>query len=128
MASRHGSSVMTGFASLDPEALATLRALDQDNPGAFSQFVRMFVGEAPELVRKLEAAVANHDETARGQSAHYLRSASLALGATELAEICHALEHPGHAISDAEGAELLGRLRHSVRDALLALLSHVRQI
>jgi HPt (histidine-containing phosphotransfer) domain-containing protein len=119
---------MTGFASLDPEALATLRALDQDNPGAFSQFVRMFVGEAPELVRKLELAVANHDETGRGQSAHYLRSASLALGATELAEICHSLEHPGHVLDDAEGVELLGRLRHSVRDALLALLSHVRQI
>ena len=119
---------MTGFAQLDPEALATLRALDHDTPGAFSQFVRMFVSEAPTLVHKLEVAVAGHDETTRGQSAHYLRSASLALGATELAEICHALEHPGHAISDAEGAELIGRLRHSVRDALLALLSHVRQI
>jgi HPt (histidine-containing phosphotransfer) domain-containing protein len=119
---------MTGFATLDPEALATLRALDQDNPGAFSQFVRMFVSEAPTLVGKLEAAVASHDETVRGQSAHYLRSASLALGATELAEVCHALEHPGHAISDAEGTELLGRLRHATRDALLAVLSHVRQI
>ena len=61
---------MTGFAQLDPEALATLRALDQDNPGAFSQFVRMFVGEAPELVRRLEVAVAANDATARGQSAH----------------------------------------------------------
>jgi HPt (histidine-containing phosphotransfer) domain-containing protein len=119
---------MTGFASLDPEALATLRMLDQDNPGAFSQFVRMFVSEAPSLVGKLEAAVASRDDATRGQSAHYLRSASLALGATELAEICHALEHPHHTISEAEGQELLGRLRHSTRDALLALLSHVRQI
>ena len=119
---------MTGFATLDPEALATLRMLDQDNPGAFSQFVRMFVGEAPDLVRRLEAAVASNDDAARGQAAHYLRSASLALGATELAEICHSLEHPGHQITEAEGQELLGRLRHGVRDALLALLSHVRQI
>src|SRR5688572_21019514 len=101
MATRQGSWDMTGFASLDPEALATLRALDQDNPGAFSQFVRMFVGEAPELVRRLEAAVAANDEAARGQAAHYLRSASLALGATELAEICHALEHPSHALTAA---------------------------
>jgi HPt (histidine-containing phosphotransfer) domain-containing protein len=128
MAARQGVLAMTGFAQLDPEALATLRALDQDTPGAFSQFVRMFVSEAPTLVGKLEAAVMSHDETARGQSAHYLRSASLALGATELAEICHALEHPIKPITDAEGVELLGRLRHSVRDALLALLSHVRQI
>ena len=119
---------MTGFAQLDPEALATLRALDQDNPGAFSQFVRMFVGEAPELVRRLEVAVAANDATARGQSAHYLRSAALALGATELAEICHALEHPPAPLSPIEGEQLLGRLRHSARDALLALLSHVRQI
>ncbi len=119
---------MTGFAQLDPEALATLRALDHDTPGAFSQFVRMFVGEAPALVGKLEAAVAAGDEDGRAQAAHYLRSASLALGATELAEVCHSLEHPGHAMSSAEGVELLGRLRHSTRDALLALLSHVRQI
>jgi HPt (histidine-containing phosphotransfer) domain-containing protein len=119
---------MTGFAQLDPEALATLRALDHDTPGAFSQFVRMFVGEAPALVGKLEAAVAAGDEDARSQAAHYLRSASLALGATELAEICHSMEHPTTPIGPAEGTELLGRLRHSTRDALLALLSHVRQI
>jgi HPt (histidine-containing phosphotransfer) domain-containing protein len=119
---------MTGFATLDPEALATLRALDQDNPGAFSQFVRMFVSEAPTLVGKLEAAVLGHDETTRGQSAHYLRSASLALGATELAEVCHALEHPAAPLTDGDGEALLGRLRHATRDALLALLSHVRQI
>ena len=119
---------MTGFAQLDPEALATLRALDHDTPGAFSQFVRMFVSEAPSLVGKLEAAVAANDEDTRGQSAHYLRSASLALGATELAEICHALEHPTAPITPAEGEQLLVRLRNSVRDALLALLSHVRQI
>ena len=56
---------MTGFATLDPEALATLRMLDQDNPGAFSQFVRMFVGEAPDLVRRLEVAVGNNDDAAR---------------------------------------------------------------
>jgi HPt (histidine-containing phosphotransfer) domain-containing protein len=119
---------MTGFATLDPQALATLRALDEDTPGAFSQFVRMFVSEAPSLVGKLEAAVASQDEAARGQAAHYLRSASLALGATELAEVCHALEHPVAPITPAEGEQLLLRLRHSVRDALLALLSHVRQI
>ena len=119
---------MTGFAQLDPEALATLRALDHDTPGAFSQFVRMFVSEAPSLVGKLEAAIAAGDQETLGQSAHYLRSASLALGATELAEICHALEHPAGRISPADGEQLLSRLRHSVRDSLLALLSHVRQI
>jgi HPt (histidine-containing phosphotransfer) domain-containing protein len=128
MAPTDGEADMTGFAQLDPEALATLRLLDQDNPGAFSQFVRMFVGEAPELVRRLEVAVAGNDATARGQSAHYLRSAALALGATELAEICHALEHPAQPLTAADGEQLLGRLRHSVRDSLLALLSHVRQI
>ena len=85
---------MTAGASLDPGALATLRALDADNPGAFSGFVRMFIAEVPDLIRRIESASDTADPAALAQSAHYLRSAALALGATELAEVCYGLEHP----------------------------------
>jgi hypothetical protein len=33
---------------LDPKALELLRMLDRDRPGSFSEFVRMFVHEAPD--------------------------------------------------------------------------------
>jgi HPt (histidine-containing phosphotransfer) domain-containing protein len=119
---------MTAGASLDPGALATLRALDADNPGAFSGFVRMFISEVPDLIRRIEAASDASDPAALAQSAHYLRSASLALGATELAEVCYGLEHPHGEPSTVEREKHIDRLRHSVRDALLALLMQVSQI
>jgi len=119
---------MTAGASLDPGALATLRALDADNPGAFSGFVRMFIAEVPDLIRRIEAASDASDPAALAQAAHYLRSASLALGATELAEVCYGLEHPHGDISAVDREKHIDRLRHSVRDALLALLMQVSQI
>ena len=119
---------MTTGATLDPGALATLRALDADNPGAFSGFVRMFVSEVPDLVRRIEAASDAADPAALAQSAHYLRSAALALGATELAEVCYGLEHPHGNPDGVERERHIDRLRHAVRDALLALLMQVSQI
>ncbi|HMB43775.1 MAG TPA: Hpt domain-containing protein [Luteimonas sp.] len=119
---------MTAGASLDPGALATLRALDADNPGAFSGFVRMFIAEVPDLIRRIETASDAADPAALAQAAHYLRSASLALGATELAEVCYGLEHPHGEVSAVDREKHIDRLRHSVRDALLALLMQVSQI
>ena len=119
---------MTAGASLDPGALATLRALDADNPGAFSGFVRMFIAEVPDLVRRIESASDASDPAALAQAAHYLRSASLALGASELAEVCYGLEHPQGNPDAVEREKHIDRLRHSVRDALLALLMQVSQI
>ena len=119
---------MTAGASLDPGALATLRALDADNPGAFSGFVRMFISEVPDLLRRIEAASDTSDPPALAQAAHYLRSAALALGASELAEVCYGLEHPVGNPSADDREQHIDRLRHSVRDALLALLMQVSQI
>lgn len=121
------TTISTG-ATLDPEALATLRALDAENPGAFSGFVRMFIAEVPGLLARIEAASDVSDPSAFAKSAHYLRSAALALGATELAEVCYGLEHPQGNPSNADREKQVDRLRHSVRDALLALLMQVPQI
>lgn len=114
---------------LEPKALELLRMLDRDQPGAFSQFVRMFVHEAPDLVRKMEQAQQAGDLEELGKSAHYLRSAALAMGASQLVEVCHGLEH--HDITDLHGAEMEDRfnqLRRAVRDALILLLQEVPQI
>ena len=114
---------------LDPKALELLRMLDRDRPGAFSEFVRMFVHEAPELVRKMEQAQVAGDADALGKSAHYLRSAALAMGATDLVEACHALEHlDNHQLQEPGIAAQFTELRRRTRDALLLLLQEVPQI
>ncbi|MCX7032671.1 MAG: hypothetical protein NT046_01670, partial [Arenimonas sp.] len=62
-------------------------------------------------------------------SAHYLRSAALAMGASQLVEVCHGLDH--HDSTDLPGAEMADRfnqLRRAVRDALILLLQEVPQI
>ena len=108
---------------LDYKALELLRMLDRDQPGSFSEFVRMFVHEAPELVKRMEAAQAAGDADSLGKSAHYLRSAALAMGATHLVEVCQGLEHR----TDAQGADpeippKFDRLRRATRDGVWLLL------
>jgi HPt (histidine-containing phosphotransfer) domain-containing protein len=114
---------------LDPEVLALLRELDQQKSGAFSEFVRMFISEAPDLVKKIEAAYSERDIEKLGQSAHYLRSACLALGAGQLADTCHRIEFLKHEQIKPESIDVaLDELRHRVRDALYALLEQVPKI
>ena len=114
---------------LDPKALEVLRMLDRDRPGSFSEFVRMFVHEAPDLVRKMEQAHLAGDAEALGNAAHYLRSAALAMGATRLVDVCHGLEHlSAEDLAAANMGERFNELRRSTRDALILLLQEVPQI
>ena len=114
---------------LEPKALELLRMLDRDRPGSFSEFVRMFVHEAPDLVRKMEQAHVARDPDALGKAAHYLRSAALAMGASELVGVCQRLEHLDDAqIADPAMADRLNELRRAVRDSLILLLQEVPQI
>ena len=114
---------------LEPKALDLLRMLDRDRPGSFSEFVRMFVHEAPDLVRKMEQAHLAGSADDLGKAAHYLRSAALAMGASHLVEVCHGLEHLDVDDLLAPGmGERFDQLRRAVRDALILLLQEVPQI
>jgi HPt (histidine-containing phosphotransfer) domain-containing protein len=114
---------------LDPEVLELLRELDQQKSGAFSEFVRMFISEAPDLVKKIEAAYLETNVDTLSQSAHYLRSACLALGAGQLADTCHRIEFLKREQIQPENIDqALDELRHRVRDALYALLGQVPKI
>lgn len=120
---------MAAAPMLDAKALELLRMLDRDSPGSFSEFVRMFVHEAPELVRRMEQAHLAGDADALGKSAHYLRSAALAMGASQLVEVCHGLEHLDYEqMQDQDMAVRFDQLRRATRDSLLLLLQEVPQI
>jgi HPt (histidine-containing phosphotransfer) domain-containing protein len=110
-------------AVLDPAAIALLRSLDEQKPGSFKDFVRMFVTEAPERVKKIEHAYASVDGNELSQHAHYLRSACLALGAGQLAAICYDLEHLDPKVMMKANTDLhLGPLHGRLREAMIALL------
>lgn len=110
-------------AILDPAAIALLRSLDEQKPGSFRDFVRMFVTEAPERVKKIEAAYKIADGNELSQHAHYLRSACLALGAGQLAQTCHDLEHlDPQMLTPANAESNLGPLHARLREAMIALL------
>lgn len=110
-------------AVLDPAAIELLRSLEAQKPGSFKDFVRMFVSEAPERVKKIEAAYSEAKQFELSQDAHYLRSACLALGAGQLAAICHSLEHMDARDMNADNAEQhLQPLRVKLREAMIALL------
>jgi HPt (histidine-containing phosphotransfer) domain-containing protein len=114
---------------LDPEVLSLLRELDEQKSGAFSEFVRMFISEAPDLVKKIELAYLARNAEMLSQSAHYLRSACLALGAGQLADTCHRIEFlKAEQIEPSQIDFALDELRHRVRDALYALLEQVPKI
>lgn len=116
-------------AKLDPKALELLRMLDRDQPGSFSEFVRMFVHEAPDLVRKMENALVAGDIDTLGKSAHYLRSAALAMGASQLVDVCHGLEQlKADEMQDPSLGPRFDQLRRATRDSLLLLLNEVPQI
>jgi HPt (histidine-containing phosphotransfer) domain-containing protein len=120
---------MASESLLDPKALELLRMLDRDRPGSFSEFVRMFVSEAPDLVRRMEQAQVAGDADDLGKAAHYLRSAALAMGATGLVDVCHGLEHL--TVDQLQAPEITGQfdqLRRRTRDALILLLQEVPQI
>jgi HPt (histidine-containing phosphotransfer) domain-containing protein len=110
-------------AVLDPEAIALLRSLDEQKPGSFRDFVRMFVTEAPERIKKIEAAYVSGDGNELSQHAHYLRSACLALGAGQLAATCYELEHLDSKVITQVNTDLhLGPLHARLREAMIALL------
>lgn len=110
-------------AVLDPEAIALLRSLDEQKPGSFRDFVRMFVTEAPERVKKIDAAYKTANSNELSQHAHYLRSACLALGAGQLAATCHDLEHLDPKVIFQANADLhLTPLHARLREAMIALL------
>ncbi len=110
-------------AVLDPAAIDLLRSLDEQKPGSFRDFVRMFVTEAPDRVKKIESAYAAGDSVELSQHAHYLRSACLALGAGQLAATCHDLEHLNpQTITQANTDLHLLPLHERLREAMIALL------
>ncbi len=114
---------MTSPITLNPDALALLATLDENEPGSVARLIRLFIADAPGLLSRIELGYERRDADELNQAAHFLRSSALALGATELADAALKIEHLGPDRIDSDAARsLLAQLRACLRNTLLGLL------
>jgi len=93
---------------LDPRSLDQVRALQRPGaPSLVEKVIRLYLANTLELLAAVRTAMLQRDSEALRQAAHSLTSSSANLGATTLAERCHALEAEARAGACPEpGAEL----------------------
>jgi histidine phosphotransfer protein HptB len=76
-------------AVLDRSALDELRAMTGDDPALYAELLDTFLSDADLYLAELTAAT---DAAGLVRPAHSLKSNAMNVGATELAEVCRALE------------------------------------
>jgi signal transduction histidine kinase/CheY-like chemotaxis protein len=77
---------------IDPTALIKVFG---DDPGTIREILRDFIQPARDNVAEIQSAFEAHLPDNVGKAAHKLKSSSRAVGATELADLCLALEQAG---------------------------------
>lgn len=114
---------MSQDSPLDPQILEQLRQLEAERPGLMKELLRLFVADAPKQMRLIDGAYGRRDPELVRQSAHFLRSGSLALGLNSLATRAHYFEHlPLEDYGSQENDAGLAEMRAEVHRVLLALL------
>jgi CheY-like chemotaxis protein/HPt (histidine-containing phosphotransfer) domain-containing protein len=79
--------------TLDPRALDQIRALERPGaPSMLGKVIQVYLTTTPQLLTAMRAGMAERNGEAVRQAAHSLKSASANLGATQLAEMCRAIE------------------------------------
>ncbi len=100
--------------ALDSRALDQIRALQRPGaPSMLGKVIQVYLSTTPQLLTAMRTGMVERNAEAVRQAAHSLKSASANLGATEVAEMCRALEGqaraggcpgPGVEIEALEGA------------------------
>ena len=109
--------------TLDPAALANLLDITGGDAAFVDELVDTFLSDAEALLAALRAAVAADDAAAIQRPAHSLKTNSLNVGATVLANLTKALELDARAgsVPDAGArVEAVAAEFRAVREALLA--------
>lgn len=112
---------------LNPDILASLRALD-DDPAFFDQLIDLFTGDAMPRVERLRALLSQGDRTGAQSVAHSIRGSAGNIGAAEVSSLAREIElslEAGGIVADAQAAELARSMQRAL-DALAAERSHPR--
>lgn len=109
--------------TLDPSAMARLLEITGDDVAFVDELVDTFIEDATTQLEALRAAAGTGDGTAAVRPAHSLKSNSMNVGATVLADLTRTIEMDGRAgtIPDlAARVEAVEAEFAGVREALLA--------
>ncbi len=93
--------------------------------GEFGDLVRVYLEDAPQRLRELEAAAQTSDAAAQVSPAHTLKSSSANIGATGLSDLAKGIEHAARAGIATTPAEIAAGMRpeyERVASELSALL------
>lgn len=111
----------------DRQTLDQLKELEAERPGLMKELIRLFVADAPKQTRLIQAAYGRRDPELVRQSAHFLRSGSLALGLSSLGEYSRVIEHlPLDSYGSKQSDALVVELRAQVHKVLLVLLRQLK--
>ena len=104
-------SVTTENNALDPEALASLRSLQEEGePDVLQELVDMFLADAEPRLASLREAVARGDGGTVEKEAHALKGSCANFGAHPMAALCQQLQASGRSGDLADARDLLERL------------------
>jgi PAS domain S-box-containing protein len=97
--------------AIDAQAIGKVREmLGESAPQLFAELIDTYLGDSPELLASMHAAVARSDATALRRAAHRLKSSSVFLGAMILASLCDELERVAGIGTTANGTESVEQL------------------
>jgi PAS domain S-box-containing protein len=97
--------------SLEVPTLIALNDLgDEQDSTLLPSLIETFLQDAARHITRLQLALDTHDATALEHTAHVLASSSATVGALTMIELCHALQHLGHAGTVANARPLVAQL------------------
>ncbi|MEO6876799.1 MAG: Hpt domain-containing protein [Opitutaceae bacterium] len=103
---------MTSPAVLDPEAIASLRELNPDNPDEFlREIATIFFEDMPKRLAELDESLALGDTKKFTRAAHSIKGSSANLGATALREVAGQLELRSHKDGLGDVVGLVGEVK-----------------
>ena len=95
---------------IDDAVLAELLELDRLSPGVLERVVRIYLDQAPTILKELRAAVDESEPERFSKAAHSLKSSSMNVGAKTLSVLCKELEALGRSGSTDGAADLLNQI------------------
>jgi len=108
-------------APLDATVLAQLRSLETHSAGLLQRVVSAYIQCSTELLERLRLGLGHADPADVFEAAHALKSSSLNVGATRLAEIARVLESRARAGDTDYTDTLVGRMEEEHRQVCDAL-------
>jgi signal transduction histidine kinase/DNA-binding response OmpR family regulator len=114
--------------AIDPQTLEELREIAGDDTEILRELIDTYLEDAPQRLQTISEAIDKADAVLLRRTAHSLRSLSVTIGATPLAQICQQLEAMGQAGTTLSASTLVSQLKTEYQRVEAALqLQHPKR-